>query len=102
MYEKQWWRLISPIAVHAGIIHLLSNVIIQVAFDVCVCVYVFVCVCVYVCVCVCLCVYACVCVLCIYVYVCMCVCVCSFVRSDAMYFALLCNIHFMVHMLCYV
>ena len=28
--EKQWWRLISPIAVHAGIIHLISNVIIQV------------------------------------------------------------------------
>jgi membrane associated rhomboid family serine protease len=30
VYEKQWWRLISPIAVHAGIIHLISNVLIQV------------------------------------------------------------------------
>jgi membrane associated rhomboid family serine protease len=29
VYERQWWRLISPIAVHAGIIHLISNVVIQ-------------------------------------------------------------------------
>eukprot|EP00596_Hydrurales_sp_CCMP1899_P010425 CAMPEP_0119039022 /NCGR_PEP_ID=MMETSP1177-20130426/8296_1 /TAXON_ID=2985 /ORGANISM="Ochromonas sp, Strain CCMP1899" /LENGTH=324 /DNA_ID=CAMNT_0007002383 /DNA_START=47 /DNA_END=1018 /DNA_ORIENTATION=+ len=29
VYENQWWRLISPIAVHAGIIHLIANVVIQ-------------------------------------------------------------------------
>ena len=77
VYEKQWWRLISPIAVHAGIIHLLSNVIIQVAFDVCVCVFMYLCVCVctYVCVFVCACMH--VCVYCVYMcmYVCVCVCV---------------------------
>jgi membrane associated rhomboid family serine protease len=30
VYKNEWWRLVSPIAVHAGIIHLVSNVIIQV------------------------------------------------------------------------
>ena len=28
-YHGQWWRLISPIMLHAGIIHLVSNVFIQ-------------------------------------------------------------------------
>ncbi len=28
--EGQWWRLITPIFLHAGIFHILSNVIIQV------------------------------------------------------------------------
>jgi len=29
VYRGQWWRLISPIIMHAGIIHLLSNALIQ-------------------------------------------------------------------------
>jgi membrane associated rhomboid family serine protease len=29
LYKKQWWRLFSPIMLHAGVIHLLSNVLIQ-------------------------------------------------------------------------
>ena len=28
--EQQWWRLFSPIMVHAGILHILPNVAIQV------------------------------------------------------------------------
>lgn len=29
LYRGQWWRLFSPIMLHAGVIHLLSNVLIQ-------------------------------------------------------------------------
>jgi len=29
LYRKQWWRLFSPIMLHAGVIHLISNVLIQ-------------------------------------------------------------------------
>lgn len=29
LYKKQWWRLFSPIMLHAGVIHLISNVLIQ-------------------------------------------------------------------------
>jgi len=29
VYRGQWWRLISPIIMHAGVIHLLSNALIQ-------------------------------------------------------------------------
>ena len=29
VYKKQWWRLVSPMALHAGVIHLICNVFIQ-------------------------------------------------------------------------
>ena len=29
IYRHQWWRLFTPIILHAGVIHLLSNVLIQ-------------------------------------------------------------------------
>lgn len=29
LYRQQWWRLFSPIFLHAGVIHILSNVLIQ-------------------------------------------------------------------------
>jgi membrane associated rhomboid family serine protease len=29
IYRKQWWRLVSPMALHAGVVHLLCNVSIQ-------------------------------------------------------------------------
>lgn len=29
LYKQQWWRLFSPIFLHAGVIHILSNVLIQ-------------------------------------------------------------------------
>ena len=29
MYHKQWWRLISPMALHAGVFHILCNISIQ-------------------------------------------------------------------------
>jgi membrane associated rhomboid family serine protease len=29
VYRGQWWRLISPIIMHAGVIHLISNMVIQ-------------------------------------------------------------------------
>ncbi len=29
VYRSQWWRMFSPIIMHAGIVHLLSNMIIQ-------------------------------------------------------------------------
>ena len=28
-YEHEWWRLVSPIFLHAGVIHIISNVGIQ-------------------------------------------------------------------------
>lgn len=30
LYRDEWWRLISPIFLHAGVLHILSNGIIQV------------------------------------------------------------------------
>ena len=29
IYRKQWWRLVSPMALHAGVVHLVCNVSIQ-------------------------------------------------------------------------
>ena len=37
--EKQWWRLFSPIMVHAGILHILPNVAIQVCMGTNMCVH---------------------------------------------------------------
>ena len=29
IYRKQWWRLVSPMALHAGVVHLVCNISIQ-------------------------------------------------------------------------